>query len=354
MTLPHRMTPTPSPSPQGGGEARIAFVDYGKGFCIILVVMMHSVLGLEAAVGHEGWLHAVVEFARPFRIPSFFLIAGLFLSRSIDSDWRSYLDRKVLHFVYFYMLWLTIQFAFKFPGLAHGQGTGQAIWSYAEALVQPFGTLWFIYLLPIFFLVTRLTRPLPPLLVWLVAAALEIAHVKTGSVVIDEFAARFVYFYSGYLFARAVFAFADEVTPRAPLALAGILAWGALNGVLVVRGWAELPLVSLALGMIGTAALIAAAALLAKRDLCPPLRWCGQNSLVIYLAFFLPMAVTREILVRSGVIADAGTMSLIVTIVAVVVPLAIERLVRNTRLRFLFERPEALRLKSDLRLAPQR
>jgi uncharacterized membrane protein YcfT len=334
--------------------SRIAFVDYGKGFCIILVVMMHSVLGLEAAVGHEGWLHAVVAFAKPFRIPSFFLIAGLFLSRGIDSDWRSYLDRKVLHFVYFYALWLTIQFAFKFPGMAHGQGIGAASWTYLEAFVQPFGTLWFIYLLPIFFVVTKLTRPLPPLLVWLVAAALEMAHVDTGAIVIDEFASRFVYFYSGYLFARAVFTFSDEVTPRAPLALIGLLAWGALNGVLVARGWAELPLVSLALGLVGAAALIAAAALLARRDLCPPLRWCGQNSLIIYLAFFLPMALARESLVRSGIIADAGTMSLIVTIVAVVVPLMIEPLVRNTRLRFLFERPDVFRLKPDMRLAPQR
>ena len=334
--------------------SRIAFVDYGKGFCIILVVMMHSVLGVEAAAGHPGWMHAAVEFARPFRIPSFFLIAGLFLSRTIDSDWRSYLDRKVLHFVYFYALWLTIQFAFKFPGMARAEGIGAAAWSYAEAFVQPFGTLWFIYLLPVFFVVSKVTRPLPPLLVWLAAAALEIAKVETGSVVIDEFAARFVYFYSGYLFARGVFAFAGEVERRAPLALTALVAWGILNGLFVGYGWSEHPFVSLALGMTGSAALIAASALLARRDFVPLLRRCGQNSLIIYLAFFLPMAVTREILIRSGLIADVGTMSLIVTIAAALVPLVIERLVRNTRLRFLFERPAALRLTPDMRLAPQR
>jgi len=334
--------------------SRIAFVDYGKGFCIILVVMMHSVLGVEAAAGQTGWLHAAVEFAKPFRIPSFFLIAGLFLSRSIDSDWRSYLDRKVLHFVYFYALWLTIQFAFKFPAMAHAQGLGPALWSYAEAFVQPFGTLWFIYLLPIFFVVTKLTRPLPPLAVWLVAAALEIAPIETGSIVIDEFAARFVYFYTGYLMAAAVFDFAGEVEKRAPLAVIGLLAWGVLNGLLVAYGWAERPFVSLMLGMTGSAGLIAASALLATRDLAPPLRVCGQNSLIIYLAFFLPMVIAREALLRTGLIADVGTMSAIVTVAAVVVPLIIERLVRHTRLRFLFERPAAFRLKPDMRLAPQR
>ena len=43
---------------------------------------------------------------------------------------------------------------------------------------------------------------MPWLVVWLGAAALEIAHVNTGSVLIDEFASRFVYFYTGYVFAR--------------------------------------------------------------------------------------------------------------------------------------------------------
>jgi uncharacterized membrane protein YcfT len=222
------------------------------------------------------------------------------------------------------------------------------------AFVQPFGTLWFIYLLPIFFVVTKLTRPLPPLLVFVAAAALEIAPVETGSIVIDEFAARFVYFYAGYLLASAVFGFADEAQARAKLALAGVVAWGILNALLVIHGWAELPFVSLALGMAGSAALIAVSALLAQRDLLPQLRHCGQNSLIIYLAFFLPMAVSREILVRSGVIADVGTVSLLVTIAAVIVPFAIERLVRHTRLRFLFERPAAFRFKPDMRLAPQR
>jgi uncharacterized membrane protein YcfT len=337
-----------------GGASRVAFVDYAKGLCIVLVVMMHSTLGLEAAVGQAGWLHPVVEFCKPFRIPAFFLTAGLFLSRTIDSDWRSYLDRKVLHFAYFYVLWLTIQFVFKAPGMARAHGVGAAGLEYLTAFVEPFGTLWFIYLLPVFFVVAKLTRPLPPLLVWGAAAALEIAHLHTGSGLIDEFAARFVYFYSGYLLARQVFAFSDRAVARAPLALAGIAAFGILNAVLIARGWSGAPLVSLALGAAGTAALVAVSALLARGDSCKLLRLCGQNSLIIYLAFFLPMILTRETLVRTGIIADVGTMSAIVTLAAVAVPFLIERVVRGTRLRFLFERPEAFRLKPSVLLAPQR
>ena len=96
---------------------RVDWVDVAKGICIIMVVMMHSTLGVEKAAGEPGWMGYLVEFARPFRMPDFFLIAGLFLARRIDAPWRLYLDRKVLHFVYFYVLWLTIQFAFKAPGM---------------------------------------------------------------------------------------------------------------------------------------------------------------------------------------------------------------------------------------------
>src|SRR3989442_7831577 len=180
-------------------STRIDWVDYAKGICIVMVVMMHSVLGVEKAAGETGFMHAFVMFAQPFRMPDFFLISGLFLAVVIDRDWRTYLDRKVVHFAYFYVLWMTIQFAVKAPGFAAEYGWSGAAGLYLESFIQPFGTLWFIYLLPIFFVVTRLTRGVPAVLLWLAAAALEIAPIETGSVVVDEFASRFVYFYTGYL-----------------------------------------------------------------------------------------------------------------------------------------------------------
>src|SRR6266480_7827237 len=129
------------------GASRVDWVDYAKGFCIVMVVMMHSTLGVEAAAGQASWMHALVAFAKPFRMPDFFLISGLFLARVIDRDWRPYLDRKVVHFAYFYVLWVTIQFAFKAPGIAAAQGWPAVGFSYLEAFIEPFGTLWFIYLL---------------------------------------------------------------------------------------------------------------------------------------------------------------------------------------------------------------
>jgi uncharacterized membrane protein YcfT len=323
---------------------RVDWVDYAKGFCIVMVVMMHSTLGVELAAGSQGWMHAAVAFAKPFRMPDFFLISGLFLARVIDREWRDYVDRKVAHFAYFYVLWVTIQFAFKAPMFAAEVGWSGVGLKYIEAFIEPFGTLWFIYLLPIFFVVTKLTRAMPPLAIWLIGAALEIAPVETGWTVIDEFASRFVYFYTGYLLAPRIFQFARGVQARPAAALVGLGVWAFFNGALVAASVADWPFVSLMLGLVGATAVVAVAALMAKSDLFSPLRYCGRNSIVIYLAFFLPMAATRVALLKIGIVTDIGTVSLIVTAAGVIGALIWFWAARNTLFRFLFERPIWARL----------
>jgi len=320
---------------------RIDWVDYAKGICIVMVVMMHSVLGVELAAGQTGFMHVLVAFAKPFRMPDFFLISGLFLSVVIDRDWRTYLDRKVVHFAYFYVLWVTIQFGFKAPAFAAETSWAHVGFMYLESFIEPFGTLWFIYLLPVFFVVTKLTRQVPSLAIWIAAALLESAHIATGWTVIDEFCSRFVYFYSGYLFADLVFALSDRARTRPAWALAGLAAWVLINGGLVVSGFSEWPLISLALGLAGACAIVVFGTLLARAHWLDFLRICGEHSIVIYLAFFLPMAATRTLLLRTGLIHDIGTISLIVTIAGVVGALALWRMALAARADFLFERPAA-------------
>ena len=320
---------------------RIDWVDYAKGICIVMVVMMHSVLGVEAAAGQSGFMHVLVMFAKPFRMPDFFLISGLFLSVVIDRDWRTYLDRKVVHFAYFYLLWVTIQFGFKAPSFAAESSWGHVGYLYLESFIEPFGTLWFIYLLPVFFVVTKATRKMPPLLIWTVAALLEMAHIATGWTAIDEFAARFVYFYSGYWFAAYVFALSDRARLHPAPALVALGLWALVNAGLVTSGFSEWPLISLALGLAGAGAIVTLGTLLARMHWLNFLRFCGEHSIVIYLAFFLPMAATRTLLLRQGVIHDIGAISLIVTIIGVAGALAIWRIARAAGANFLFERPAA-------------
>lgn len=338
------MTPgiasAPSPKP------RLDWVDVAKGICIVMVVMMHSTLGVEKAAGAEGFMHHAVAFAKPFRMPDFFLISGLFLAMVINRDWRTYLDRKVVHFAYFYILWLVIQGAFKWPALGLEEGFGAVVHAFLLALVDPFGTLWFIYLLPIFFVFAKLVRKLPPALVLGFAAVLEMAPIETGWMVPDEFCARLFYVMLGWYAAPRIFALADWIRVRKPLAFAGLALWALANGAAVYGGISELPGVGLALGVAGAVAVISAAVLIADSRASEPLRYAGERSIVVYLAFFLPMAATRAILLKLGIIPDIGWMSVIVTTVGVVAPLAFEWIVMRTGWGvFLFVRPKAFRIE---------
>jgi uncharacterized membrane protein YcfT len=98
---------------------------------------------------------------------------------------------------------------------------------------------------------------------------------------------------------------------------------------------------------------VAISALMARSDLFAPLRYCGRNSIVIYLAFFLPMAASRAVLLKTGWITDIGTVSALVTLAGVIGALAWFWAVRWTFLRFLFERPEPFWIAPKKRLVLQ-
>ena len=326
-----------------GAKERVDWVDYAKGWCIILVVMMHSTLGVQDALGRESWLSGFIDWARPFRMPDFFLVAGLFLAHTIDKPWRGYLDRKVVHFGYFFLLWTLIQ---GVPKLVFSVGLDpvEIAKGLALAMIEPFGTLWFIYLLPIFFVVTKLLRRVPVDVVLAGAAVMQMLQIFTDWIVIDEFAGRYVYFFVGYAYAPNIFAFAAQVRGAPARILGALLVWGVVNGLAVKYGFAALPGVSLILGFAGAAAVVAVSALLAQFRVAPLLAALGARSIIVYLAFFLPMAATRIVLLRLGLIDDAGVVALAVTAVAILVPLLMARLVRGTRFAFLFERPAVFRL----------
>jgi uncharacterized membrane protein YcfT len=326
-------------------QGRLDWVDVAKGICIILVVMMHSTLGVERAIGTETSLHAFIEWARPFRMPDFFLISGLFLAARIDRPWRAYLDTKVVHFAYFYVLWVNIQFAMKAPGMVHELGLNGAAGQYLLSYVQPFGTLWFIYLLAVFFVVTKLLQGAPKPIVLAGAALMHVLAPHTGWLVIDEFADRFVFFYTGYAAAPLVLALAGRIWSYPALLLfPALVAWGWLNWLAVDSGialdaWSDLPF-----AYAGVLAVIAFSVLLARSGWGDALAYCGRNSIVIYLAFAVFMGPTRVLLLKLAPLRLADVTALAVTAAGVIGALLLFWAVRNTRARCLFVRPDAFKL----------
>lgn len=330
---------------------RLEWVDMAKGLSIFLVVIMYCASSVGEDTGQTGFLHWSLAFAMPFRMPEFFLLSGLFLAQVIDRPWRTFADRRVVHYLYFYVLWAIIHIVFKVALV--GRDPGGALSYLAWAVVEPYGVLWFIYMLAVVGLVSKLLyqAKVPHWVVLVASAGLQMASVHTGSYLVDQFCAYFVYFYAGYVLAPMIFRLADWAAEDAGLAILALAGWAVINAVLVFTpgfrldpvhiemGWAALPGVHLLAAMAGALAICLASALLVRLPWMNWLRWMGTKSLVVYVAFVLPMGIARTLLLALG-IEEPNTVSFIIMAVAIVSPLVLWWLTEKIGFgKFLFERP---------------
>jgi uncharacterized membrane protein YcfT len=338
-------------------SSRVVWVDVAKGWCIILVVTMHSTLGVGQALGETGWLHTIVAFAKPFRMPDFFMVAGLFAAPAIAKPWRTYLDRKVVHFAYFFALWLGIVLLVKARELQimdPERFLGQYLW----AFIEPFSTMWFIHLLPIFFVVLRLVWNWPIWVGLLLATALHLAaavHLVddpyalasawTPSSVINNFSLFFIFFYIGAKAAKPILHLAAIASVSRVPAVIGISLWLALHAWFVYAGLSDIPGIGFVLGLAGALGIATISAVLALYPPSQIIAMLGARSLIIYLSFVIPMAVTRIALVNTGLIINVDTASIAVIVSAIGISLAFSGLIRKTPLSFLYRRPYWTRLE---------
>jgi uncharacterized membrane protein YcfT len=336
--------PTRAAGMDAMAAARHEWMDYAKGICIVAVVTLYTTNHVQPVLGSAPWMQWWVEFAHPFRMPDFFFISGLLLGRVIDRPWRSYADKKLVHYLYFFVVWTLIYFVAR-VAIGHVRGSGTDLWrEFVKVSTHgPFAMLWFIQMLPFYFLLTRLLRRVPWPLVLPLAVLWYLAPIDTPWMQVDRAGDRFVFFYAGYVFAAQAFAFARWVGRNAALALPGLAAWALLNGALVFSGAAQYGGVSLSLGMLGAFAVIAVAALLHARGWAGWLRYCGEHSLPIYLGFFIPMSALMSAALalqrHTGLPLDPGLLALLLAAASIVVALAAWRAARRTPLAFLYERP---------------
>lgn len=334
---------------------RHAWVDFAKGLCIVAVVTLYTTNYVNAELGRANWMEYWTQFAAPFRMPDFFLLSGLFLSRVIDRPWKSYIDKKVVHYLYFLVLWTLIIVPWNWLNVTWDVNLRTGAQAIIYHLYDPWAMLWFIQILAVYFMVTRLTRKVPWYLMFIGAALLQMFPYETPIKPVNWFAERYVYFYAGYIFANRFFSLAQWAADTRAKAVAGLVAWAIANGVVVFSGWSDVTGALLVLGFAGASAVMTLAALLQGKRSMEWLRWLGQNSIVVYLGFYLPM---RGLIAASGALGlgiDPGWLSVIVGILSIASAVVLYLVTRNTWLCFLFERPkwaqlpqrQSVRLEND-------
>ena len=326
---------------------RVAWIDQAKGIGIIFVVMMYSAWAFGEAAPGGNWMLGVAAWVSPMTVPAFFMIAGLFLHRSIFGSAAAYYDRKVLHLAYFFAIWLAIETAF-FNGAGLIRHPLEFLRLYLTGWIMPQSPLWFIHELAVFYIVTRLLRRVPAARVLAGAALLQVLGATglfhTGWSVADRFAGYYVYFFAGYAAVPVVFQYARGVTERWRDIAGGLLLWLAVHTAFVALGIAGLPIISLILGFAGSFAIIAAGVLLSRVRAAQFIGYAGRRSLAVYLSFSIPMSLLQALLGSGTIIPDAGAASLATAVTTIAVSLAAYRIALGTPLRALYVRPRILRI----------
>ncbi len=323
-------------------RSRHDWVDLAKGFCIVAVVTMWVVGEMQGYVskGQAGWMGYFAVFAKPFRMPDFFLISGLFLSRVIDRPWRHYLDTKVVHYLYFFVLWTLIIVPITWL-LGHDAPTSfvQALGRLAWQLYDPFQQLWFVMMLSVYFVATRLLRHVSPWIVMPAATLLMLFPLHTGIYHVDRFGVYFGFFYAGHIFASRFFALADWAREHRLVATLVTIVWAAFNATLIKMNVTDNTLAQTFLGYLGISAVVVISALVVEQRWTEPLKFLGRTSITVYLGFYLPM-ITIVPALRASPIGQqhslVGTLALVGCIGGAVL---LAQIARRIGLGFLYERP---------------
>lgn len=104
-------------------------------------------------------------------------------------------------------------------------------------------------------------------------------------------------------------------------------------------GSCETPAFALCLGFFGTVVIVAASSVVGVHWLAAPVRYCGRNSLYIYIAFSFPMVAACILGTKLGLFENIDLFAIFVTISAVFGALTMAWLAHKTPMALLFVRP---------------
>ncbi|HEY9257793.1 acyltransferase, partial [Chitinophaga sp.] len=131
-------------------DARYAWIDYAKGIAIILVVYRHIAYGLDTwGISLPHGVLATNDMLYSFRMPLFFLLSGVFFSKSIAKRGvKSFVFLKINTLLYPYLLWAIIQISLQivFSRFANSDRSAE---DFLNIFLQPrtLDQLWYLFAL---------------------------------------------------------------------------------------------------------------------------------------------------------------------------------------------------------------
>ena len=338
-----RGEPLPASEP-----SRLAWVDAAKGMSILLVVVHHSVAFLQASGLVPSAVVAANTALASMRMPLFFLASGLFVAGPLAASWRTLLHKRVALFLYLYLLWTLLRFAFfQIPAVdaIDPYHTSDPVTTLALALILPGSLTWFLYALALFAIVCKLIRRVP---VWLqlpVAGALsalagaEVVQFESGPW--TRIARYFFFFLLGWhargLAQRVA---ASSSAFKVVAAAAGCVVAAAAAVVLDLQ---PVPGVALALNIAAVTFGVLFAAWISRYRIGRPLVALGRQTLPVYLLHIFWLAAVMVGLQYLDVpVVAAYLLPAVMAVVLTALSLVTHRLLVRAHAPWLFALPSRL------------
>ncbi|WP_165356957.1 acyltransferase family protein [Nocardioides zhouii] len=331
-------------------------IDVARGITIIAIVLGHVVIGVGAAhMANSQQVEDVTRGLYLFRLSTLAYLSGLFVQRGIaKAGAKGFITQRLLLFGWLYLLWSTIQSTAK--ALAGSLTNGTMGWGEVLRLWVPEGQLWFLPWLMSVTLIAVVVKPWASRTRALVSlgGSLVLALAVWGvepTLIFTRGWALLLPFLAGCVMTATTHArMFRSLAVAWVVALGGAAVWLSLDfGFTVVPptlGGEDRTVSGVVLGVlacvVGTAACLAWAGLLARTRASAAIGAVGRRSLEIFLAHIVVASGARIVLLQLGV-ESLGVHLVVGVMLGVVVPMAIAVAAERLGWTWVFGTPLALR-----------
>lgn len=312
-------------------KERLTWVDTAKGMAILLVVLHHAVLLAHSKPWFDDHMDMLTRALMTVRMPLFFAMSGYFFLRRVGLPWRWQLQNRIGPMLWLYVVWTAIRLV-SFDLTPWKRDPEYPITDFVRLFFDPLIGPWYIYALPIYFVLGKVLSSLPVWVQFAVGAVISFpvacGFVSLGSDGWESVLTYFIVFQVGSLGSGGLGKIAARATGMRLCAAFAI--WISGVGLLFVADVSLASLWRVPLTAIALVMGVMAAVMVDRHMAWLKMSWFGKRTLPIYvihvqlicLIYSIEIDLPNNVIV--GVLAP-----LFVVLITVAGALAIWRLTRQ-------------------------
>lgn len=328
-------------------DSRFISVDMAKGIAIFLVVFAHALRGLiKSGNIPTGSAVLLIDYViYTFHMPIFFVFAGYFFKRVIPDNEGLFWWSRLKSILYPYFLWSLVhgglQVAFSGSGATNGTMDASRLLEIVWAPIIPY---WFLYALFFSYVLGRISLKVSAELLCIFSLCFFLFSFYALPGVIKDIGYGFFYFSIGIV-ARKYNVLSRM--PRTNIALIITFIFFLISALLSydLHVPERLPIVSAILGIIFTTTLcIVIEERFRQNKFALAAALIGQCSMGIYVMHIIVLAFSRTVIVKILHITNEIALLSTITLLAVLVPLAVQVLAITFNVEELIAMPTSGRM----------